>query len=218
VLPIHGSISALAIDFDGVLVDSQPMHMFAWRQVLGEYGINDNISSKSIIGQSVNQFVQSLRVPKKMAIEIARAKQDRVVELSKHKPPPLYDTVLDTLREFSALYRLALVSSAEPLLVKVTLEHYCIKELFTVLVLGTDASPPKPSPKPYLTCLERLKLSKSSVVAIEDSCQGVDSAIEAGIRVIAITNTTERHLLQKADAVVDKFCEVKQVLATWANQ
>jgi beta-phosphoglucomutase-like phosphatase (HAD superfamily) len=49
-------------------------------------------------------------------------------------------------------------------------------------------------------------------VAIEDSAPGVEAARAAGMRVIAITNTSTAERLQGADAVVSSYVEVRTLL------
>ena len=201
-------IKALAIDFDGVIVDSQSLHLKAWNDVLRQYKINRTVSLEEITGLSVLDFVRSLGLPIETVAEVAKAKKEYVVKLGTVSPPPLYPKVVSTLKLLVKHYRLAIVSSCEAELVKLLQRYYDIHNIFEVSVLEDDYHKAKPDPEPYQVCLQKLNLPAKYVVAIEDSPAGVKSAHRAGLSVVAVTNTTDNKRLHEADIIINKFHEL----------
>lgn len=77
-------------------------------------------------------------------------------------------------------------------------------EMFEVVVTGSDIIDLKPSPAVYLEALTRLKMPSSAVVAVEDSANGVQAAVAAGLQCVAVTNFYTRNQdLAGAVAVID---------------
>jgi beta-phosphoglucomutase len=199
---------ALAIDFDGVIVDSQPMHYEAWQEVIKQLKLRVNLRPEDLLGLSVESLVASLHLPEEIATEAARLKKEFVTHLSKTSPPPLYPFVKSTLLSLSQKCKLALVSSVEKMVAVNSLKFHGLYGLFRVFVLEGDYEKHKPHPDPYQVCLARLKLAPHEVIAIEDSEIGVESAKAAGLWTIAISNTSAREKLQKADYVVARFDQI----------
>lgn len=59
-------------------------------------------------------------------------------------------------------------------------------EAFDVVIAGDDATRPKPYPDPYLQACEALELTPANVVAIEDSPNGLRSAVASGAATIGV--------------------------------
>ncbi len=77
-------------------------------------------------------------------------------------------------------------------------------DVFDVVVTGSDVTDLKPDPAVYLETLARLSLDPASAVAVEDSANGVQAAIGAGLRCVAVVNGyTRDHDLSGAVAVLD---------------
>lgn len=161
------NIKAIALDFDGVIVDSQDLHLKAWIETLKKYRNNFKVSLRDITGLSVSEFIQRLNIPPEEGVKMAETKRKYVVQLARIHPPPLYTNVIETLQILSNYYKLALVTSCETDLVHFVLEYYNLKKLFGVLILEGDYNRPKPDPEPYLECLKRLGLDAKSVLQLE---------------------------------------------------
>lgn len=70
----------------------------------------------------------------------------------------------------------------------------------------------KPNPDIFLHVAQKLRVLPMNCIVIEDSPNGVEAAKRAGMRCIAITTSTTRQRLSKADAVVDSFKEIGDYL------
>ena len=77
---------------------------------------------------------------------------------------------------------------------------------FEVVVTGDEVEARKPDPEAFVEALSRLGLTPASVVAVEDSAEGLSSAAAAGLRTAVVVNGyTAGHDLDAADLVLDGF-------------
>jgi HAD superfamily hydrolase (TIGR01509 family) len=77
-------------------------------------------------------------------------------------------------------------------------------DAFDEVVTGSDITDLKPDPAVYLETLARLDVPASGAVAVEDSANGVQAAVAAGLRCVAVINGyTREQDLSAATAVLD---------------
>ncbi len=185
---------ALLFDFDGVLVDSEPVHFDCWKQVLVPLGVDldwDTYAA-NCIGVSdrsmIMQFAANLGVdfdklwaeyPRKKEIFRARIDTDIVV---------LPET-LELIRELAGSYRMAVVSSSNRLEVEPVIVREGVRDCFGALVCGTEVPNLKPAPDPYLRAAELL--DANTALVIEDSDAGERSGRAAGFDVLRINSAAE---------------------------
>lgn len=195
---------AIALDFDGVLVDSQPLHAAAWREVLGREGAHIPDLESRILGVSATHFASSIGLGTADARRLAAAKEAAVIELAVSAPPPLYPHVRAQLPILANEFRLAIVSSAHPSLLRTVLGAHDLLRFMGVIVTGDKAG----TPSPYANCLEQLGLPATLVVAVEDTPLGIRAARASNLGVIGIINTTPPERLADADVVISAFDEL----------
>ncbi|MGI9022937.1 MAG: HAD-IA family hydrolase [Acidimicrobiales bacterium] len=79
---------------------------------------------------------------------------------------------------------------------------------FATIVTGDDVSARKPDPEAFTVALERLDMATHDVVVVEDSAEGLEAAVAAGLACVVIVNDyTADHDLAEAELVVDGFGE-----------
>ncbi len=79
-------------------------------------------------------------------------------------------------------------------------------DVFDIVVTGSDVTDLKPDPAVYLETLDRLDLTPTGVVAVEDSANGVQAAVSAGLRCVVVVNGYTRDQdFSGAVAVLDDF-------------
>ena len=83
-----------------------------------------------------------------------------------------------------------------------------IKKYFKIIVDEDIVSKTKPDPELFLKASESLNILPSDCIVIEDSIMGVEAALKAGMKCIAITTTNGREKLNKANLVIDDFKEL----------
>lgn len=85
-------------------------------------------------------------------------------------------------------------------------------DVFDIVVTGSDVTDLKPDPAVYLETLARLRLDPADAVAVEDSANGVQAAIAAGLRCVAVVNGyTRDHDLSGAVVVLDDLARPEGV-------
>lgn len=201
-------IKAFAIDYDGVVADSQPTHFRAWQIAVDEMGAEIEVTPEAILGASVKEFTKSLGLTDADAVRLSDLKRAAVARLASEDPPPLYPTVKESLTLAATRYRLAIVSSVERPVAEAALRKHDLVDLFEFLVLEDSVENLKPAPDPYLEAVRKFGVAPEEVLAIEDSPTGVAAAKAAGVRIAAITNTTDPANLKDADGIVERFADV----------
>jgi beta-phosphoglucomutase len=186
---------AILFDFDGVLVDSEPVHFRCWRDLGAPLGITIDWQtySENFIGVSTRQMLQSFcdrpacGTTIESLLELLPDKRRMFVDILCRERPFAADchAMLQSLSD----YRLAVVTSSNRAEVEPVLEAVGIRQYFGALICGGDVQRHKPFPDPYLKAAELLGVSTALVV--EDSEVGVQSAQAAGFEVLRVGNPAE---------------------------
>lgn len=182
---------AIFFDFDGVLVDSEPVHYACWVEILEPFRIPlpwDEYCERCI-GLSDRRMVSFLvdradppisferlwaEYPRKKQIALDRMLRDRAFK----------EEVAGLLSVLREQYKLAVVTSSGRTEVEPLLESAGVLPLLGATVYGGDVERHKPAPDPYLLAVEKLGTSRALVV--EDSGAGLESARAAGLDVLHI--------------------------------
>ena len=178
---------AVIFDMDGVLVDSEPAHREASRQLIAPHQLSDEDYGR-FIGSTGAMFMAFLREQYGLTASDdeldARYHTLVMAELELRGLPALDGArdLLDALRAQGT--RLALASASMPAWVEHTLKGAGLDDCFEVIVAGNEVARGKPEPDIYLLTAERLGLSPAACMAVEDSVFGVASAHAAGMTVV----------------------------------
>ena len=110
------------------------------------------------------------------------------------------------MRRLAAHWPLAIASSSNREVIDAVLARAGIAPLFQATISSEEVARGKPAPDVYLEAARRLGVDATACVAIEDSRNGIRSAHDAGMRVIAIPNPhfpPDDEALALADVVLD---------------
>jgi beta-phosphoglucomutase len=208
-------IEAIVFDFDGVLADSEPLHLRAYQDVLGPRGVTLTREEyyETYLGYD-DEGVFGLLVD-----QLGGATVERLIEEKTQRFERLVQT-LDVLypgapacvERLAAAFPLGIASGALGHEIRGILERGRLSQWFKFIVAAGDTPVSKPAPDPYLLAASRHGLPPSRCLAIEDSYQGLESARSAGLRTIAITHTYPASLLGNADRVVTSLDEITPAL------
>jgi HAD superfamily hydrolase (TIGR01509 family) len=208
---------ALIFDMDGVLVDSEPLHLRAKREALAKAGI---VVPESLFGNYIGRSDKAMIYEVAAAHGLSAERGDEILE-SKRR---IYESLEHTLRpvpgaiEFvhwaSARYRLALATSATSRNRQATLKLLGIESMFEVAVDSACFSQSKPSPEVFQVALERLGLAPTACLVIEDAVSGIVAARAAGCFSAGLTTSFSEATLRAsgADIVVSSYSELKTLL------
>ena len=209
------ALQAIVFDFDGVIADSEPLHLKAFQQALAEEGIvleRDDYFTRYLGYDDVGMF-------QALARDRAMAWTDRhVTSLVARKGMKLqamltgevlFPGAAAFIRAAAAEVPVAIASGALRHEIVQIVESAGLDDLFTIIVASGDTPESKPSPAPYLLAFEHLqqatsgRLDRRRCVAIEDSVWGLESARGAGLRCVGVTTSYSPGELRGAELVVE---------------
>ncbi|HML00785.1 MAG TPA: HAD family phosphatase [Acidimicrobiales bacterium] len=201
-------IEAVVFDLDGVLLDSEALWDDArHRAAVEEDGHWTAGATAAMQGMSSPEW--SAYMHDKLAVDLDPG---RIVDLVVGKllaryeeGLPLLPGALEAVRRLGRRWRLGLASSANRVVIDRVLDLAGVGELFAVTVSSEEVARGKPAPDVYLEALRRLAVGAETCVAVEDSANGVRSALGAGMHVVVVPNPDFRpsgEVLAAADAVV----------------
>ncbi len=215
-------LDAVIFDFDGVVVDSEPIHMACFRQVVRPYGVtftDEEYYARYLAYCDRDAFIRMVDGhhldPDAVDIDALIDRKTRLVqEALATAAPPLPGAVelMAAIRQAGAA--LAICSAALRREVELPLQRAGVLDLVQVIVAAEDVHVHKPDPAGYDETRRRLAaavgrpLAADDCVAIEDSPGGVAAAKAAGMAVLAVTNTVAADRLTEADRVVDSLAAV----------
>lgn len=178
-------MKAIIFDMDGVLVDSEPVHFEATRQMLQARGINYTPDMEGdFFGCTDREVFRRLRQRYDLdehEHDLADQWIDRVVELLPGRMAPMAG-VPDVLERIKATgVRLALASSSSPAVIATTIAGLGLGSMFDASVSGRDVKASKPAPDIFLEASRRLGVPPERCVVVEDSRNGLLASVAAGI-------------------------------------
>jgi len=211
---------AVIFDFDGIIVDSEPLHHKAFVRVFDPikltltweryYDYYLGFDDRDVIRERFKEAGRSL--DEEMLMQIMRDKANLFVDIVEQDGVQPYPGVVPLIKQLSGRIPLAVCSGAlrsdiEPILRILDLQG-CLNELVTADQVHVS----KPDPESYQLAFSRLTVTypgkvtdPARCVAVEDTPAGIAAAKGAGLKVIAVTNTYPREALSEANRVVDSL-------------
>ena len=215
------ALQAIVFDFDGVIADSEPLHLRAFQQTLAGEGIDLSPADyySRYLGYDDVGLMQALAADRGIAMSDGRtaalvARKGAKLKEMLHDGPVLFPGAARFIRGAAAEVPIAIASGAMKHEIIEILEAAGIVGLFTAIVAAGDTPTSKPSPAPYLLAFERLRqgtgrdLHPQRCVAIEDSRWGLESALGAGLRCVGVTHSYSAAELSGAELVVGGLGEL----------
>jgi HAD superfamily hydrolase (TIGR01509 family) len=198
---------AMVLDMDGVIVDSNPLHVQAWALYNRRFGINagETLAAR-MYGRRNDQIVRDFFGPRLTADQVAAhgaAKEQLYREILE---PRLAETLVPGVREFLQLHAgqaVSLATNAEPANVDFILDGGGLRPYFRVVVDGHQVQHPKPDPEIYLRAAHLLSTPPWNCIVFEDSFTGIAAAHAAGTRIVGLKTTHQE--LPDADLAIDDF-------------
>lgn len=204
------------MDFNGVIIDDEPIQMRAYQEMLAaENIVLTDEEYYSSLGMDDHTFVVA-------AYERAGKKADanKILEITQGKTSkwhdiisgsvPLFDGAENFIRKMANDFTLGIVSMAKREEIGFVLEKTGLDECFSIIVSAEDVNACKPDPQCYRigfrmidnfrTSNEHLPMIHSECLVIEDSPPGVIAGRGAGLSVLGVTNTVSAEALREAGA------------------
>jgi HAD superfamily hydrolase (TIGR01509 family) len=189
---------ALLFDFDGVLADTENVHVAAWQRTLEVLGweVSDEVCARAVeIDDRV--FLADLFSERKIErgdVEGWVQRKQILTASMLSDSPRLYPGVAPLIQRLRRRKRVALavVSTTWRENIETVLKGSGLLNAFAVLVGKEDVRAVKPDPECYRLALSRLGVEAGEAVALEDSASGLASARGAGLRALAIGHRLPR--------------------------
>ncbi|KAI5655841.1 hypothetical protein M9H77_33028 [Catharanthus roseus] len=198
-------LEAVLFDVDGTLCDSDPLHHYAFREMLLEIGYNggvpitDEFFIEHIAGKH-NEDIASFLFPDD---------HERGVKFVDDKEAMFRRLAKEQLKPIDGLYKLrkwiedrglkrAAVTNAPRSNAELMISLLGLTDFFEAIIIGSECERAKPFPDPYLKALELLKVSKDHTIIFEDSVSGIKAGVAAGVPVIGLTTRNPPQLLKEA--------------------
>lgn len=210
-------------DLDGLICDTEPLHMRAFNYVLqaagSTYAFGTEEYGRTMTGKSILENSEYLRERFALAPsaeDLAQAQRAMytvlVSDAENVNPMPGLDDLLDYL--FAQEIGMAVASGSRPEPAEKILQALNLASTFPVVVTTDAKTKPKPAPDIYVNAIKKLNADPTKTVALEDSLSGVRSALGANISVIAVPNEFTRHQdLSEADYLAASLTQVKDYIS-----
>lgn len=215
-------LKAVIFDFDGVIVDTEPLHYRTFQVILEPLGLGYSweLYRQLYMGfDDRDAFMEAFRAGgkdlnhdtlEKLISMKAKLFQDVVAE-----GVTSYPGVTELITSLSSLVPLAICSGALRSDIVPILRTLSIDKAFSAMVTAEEVSASKPDPASYILAVKKLAaafpkadISAAGCVAIEDTPAGITSASGAGIPVLAVTNSYSTDHLLSARRIVPSLAEI----------
>lgn len=215
-MPNTRKISAIIYDLDDTMVNSDPLHVRAWEELLKEYGHNWSDIPEGVrasyLGMRVVDICNAIIDYLNLNIdrdEFYRRRIELFLEIVEKELEPM-PGLLESLERFkNAGFKMAVASSGAQKYIDLVLDKFSIRNYFDAIVTGDDVKIGKPHPDAYLITAEKLHVDPAACLVLEDATKGIQSAKAAGCMCIAIRNpNVPPQDFTEADVVVDRIDDI----------
>ena len=204
-------MKAVIFDMDGVLIDSEALHLYDFRVFLQKH--NQNLTNEELsefVGLDAKTFIghlQEIWKPVSLLPSI-----EEIKEGCKYPSDSFQDMLVPHVRFILSHLKknnikIAIASSSPYNIIYKMLSINDIDSYFDVIVSGNDVQAKKPSPDIYFETLKRLELPSNDCIVIEDSLVGIQAAINSGLYVIAVKENRFLVDQSQADCIVNDLIE-----------
>jgi HAD superfamily hydrolase (TIGR01509 family) len=213
-------LKAIVFDFDGVIVNSEPLHYraflrigermgvrFSYEEYLEEYvGFDDRDAFAHMLGKvSPGREANAGHVA-----ELCRAKGQAFADVVEEGIEPIAGMPAFVQAAASQL-PIAIASGATRADIDLILGKLGLGHLFGIIVTADDVAKSKPDPASYRLAVQKLaakhphlSLQPAECLAIEDTAAGIASARGAGLLTLGLTSSHEASVLRQAHRVIDR--------------
>jgi len=208
-------LQAVIMDFNGVIIDDEPVHMLMFQKVLGEEGVvlTEHDYHEQYLGYDdrgcLSAALQAAGRPTTEAA-IARLVQRKSEYYNAYigDHMRIFPGVVEFIGCVASAYPMAVCSGALRNEIDYVLGRVGLRGCFQAIIAAEDTTRWKPDPQGYRLACDALRhagnesLCERDCLVVEDSLAGIEAARLAGMRCVAVTNSYAASELEAADLVV----------------
>ncbi|MCX6856293.1 MAG: HAD family hydrolase [Verrucomicrobia bacterium] len=193
-------IRAVIFDFDGLVVDTESVGYFTWKQIFDDHGHDLPLERYAqVVGTDFNTSYDPRKDLEQLtqrsfdwdAIEVRRREAENDLRKTLFPLPG----VIDRLLEASQLdLKTAIASSSPRTWIDSWMQQLSLRDHFHHITTVDDTGKVKPDPSIFLHAAQSLGVEPEEVVIFEDSLNGLRAAQAAGMRCIVAPGPMTRHL------------------------
>lgn len=207
-------IKCLVFDFDGLILDTESSELTLWKELFEQQGCSlDEDYWRTRIGLPLNKFNPTLYLEETVGRKLDRKelkayRSRRTKELNNNKNAlPGVEAYLNQAKARGI--RCAVASSSDRGWVQGHLGRLGLLPFFSTLVCAEDTDLHKPNPAPYLEAVGRMDCKPAQGIAFEDSPNGLNAAIAAGLFSVAVPGPLTDHFdFSRADLVIASMADL----------
>lgn len=182
-------VAAIIFDMDGTLMETEEQWDVVRRQLAADAGIAwPEEATQAMMGMSTPEWggylVSCVGLP--MTAEEAAEKTIDVMAAHHQAGVELLPGAIESVRRMAEKFPLAIASSSPRRLIDAGVEAMGIRDLLRATVSTEEVAKGKPAPDGFLRAAELLGVDPARCVAVEDSTNGILSALSAGMKVICV--------------------------------
>lgn len=212
-------LQAVFFDFDGVIADTEPLHLRAYQAVLQPDGITLDKEDyyTRYLGYDDAGLFETLASDRGMTVNDAQIdrwieSKSTIVEEMLSSDAVLFPGAVACVKMFAERVPMAIASGALQPEIEIVLKHAGLRSCFGAIASASDGVRGKPAPDLYLLAIAKLggsrSIDPSACIAIEDSRWGLEAARHAGLRCVAVGHTYPAAELGKVDLFVDRLADL----------
>ncbi|MEP6850125.1 MAG: HAD family phosphatase [Acidobacteriota bacterium] len=209
-------IKGILFDFNGVIINDEPVQMRAYQEILKNEGIDlTEDAYYSSLGMDDKRFVEAAfdradkTVDGEKIADITRAKTAKWREMI-DQDLPLFDGIRDFVEKMSREFSLGIVSMAKLEEIDHVISRAGLAKFFSIIISAADVTACKPDPQCYREGFRRLDafrtanghlpMTRGECLAIEDAPPGIVAARKVGLATLGVTNTVSADEMRAAGA------------------
>jgi beta-phosphoglucomutase len=205
-------IKAVFFDLDGTIIASMPAHVIAWRKVLSEIGITlGDLYVELHEGEKAEDTI--FRLTREHGLNLTRDELNALIERKRalYRTMSVKGLISEARKLIDELIRRGVECDIVTGSIRSNMNGVVSpeeQELFRHIVAADDYERGKPLPDPYLIAVQRSGFDASECLVLENAPLGIQSAIAAGLRTLAITTTLPAYHLANAHRVIERYDEL----------
>jgi HAD superfamily hydrolase (TIGR01509 family) len=214
-------LKAIIFDCDGVIADTESLHLASLKEVLKDEGISlrdeeyyNEYLALDDRGCFTKAFsTQGKAIPKEKLFELIHRKAQYIAPLMESNLD-VFPGIVNFIERVSVKYPIAIASGARRQEIEFILSNAYLRDFFQVIVSTEDVVNSKPHPESFLRAWILLKeltcepIEQKDCLVIEDSIHGVHAAHAAGMKCLAVTNSYPQELLADADLIIPSLVDL----------